>query len=311
MDTVKKKLTVVVPVYNEEDNVEHFAQAIHEALDNLDYDYTLLFIDDGSQDSSRVKIRAMEETDSHIGHLFLSKNYGHQAALTCGLNNAEGDVVITMDGDMQHPPALLPELLKKWEEGYEVVQTIREATEGVGFFKRFTSATYYKLVNLIATIPIQPGGSDFRLMDRKAVLAYREYQEQSPFIRGIIGSMGYKQVQFPFVAPERFAGKSKFSLKKMMKFAMDGILNNSVLPLRISFYVGLLSMVFSIGLFAHVMYETWVGDTVAGWSTIMLCLSFFGGVQLLVLGVLGEYVGRIFLEVKNRPRYLIQDRCRV
>lgn len=311
MSDEKKKLTIVVPVYNEEDNIEHFAQAVHKALNNLDYDYTLLFVDDGSVDSGRMKIRAMEEKDTHIGHIFLSRNYGHQAALTCGLNNAEGDVVITMDGDMQHPPALLPELLKKWEEGYEVVQTIRKATEGVGFFKRFTSAAYYKFVNLISSVPIQPGGSDFRLMDRKVVLAYREYQEQSPFIRGIIGSMGFKQVQFPFVAPERFAGKSKFLLNKMLKFAMDGILNDAVLPLRISFYVGIISMIFSMGLFVHVMYETWLGNTVAGWSTIMVCLSFFGGVQLMVLGVLGEYVGRIFLEVKNRPRYLIQDKHRV
>ena len=210
-----------------------------------------------------------------------------------------------MDGDMQHPPALLPKLLGLWEQGYDVVQTIRQTTEGVSAFKRLTSKYYYKALNLISEVPVQPGGSDFRLMDRQAVLSLRQYREHDRFLRGIVGAMGFRQVQVPFVAPERYAGTSKFSLKKMAKFALDGILGNSILPLRISFYIGLVSLLLSFALFGHVLFETYEGDTVPGWSTIVIVMAFFGGTQLMVLGILGEYIGHIFREVKGRPLYLV------
>lgn len=210
-----------------------------------------------------------------------------------------------MDGDMQHPPALLPKLLGLWEQGYDVVQTIRQTTEGVSAFKRLTSKYYYKALNLISEVPVQPGGSDFRLMDRQAVLSLRQYREHDRFLCGIVGAMGFRQVQVPFVAPERYAGTSKFSLKKMAKFALDGILGNSILPLRISFYIGLVSLLLSVALFGHVLFETYEGDTVPGWSTIVIVMAFFGGTQLMVLGILGEYIGHIFREVKGRPLYLV------
>lgn len=206
---------------------------------------------------------------------------------------------------MQHPPALLPRLLALWEQGYDIIQTVRQTTEGVSPFKRLTSKYYYKVLNLVSDVPVQPGGSDFRLMDRTAVLAFRTYREHDRFIRGLVGAMGFRQIQVPFIAPERYAGHSKFSLKKMAKFALDGILANSILPLRLSFYIGLVCLLLSFALLGHVFYETFEGETVPGWSTIMVCLSFFGGMQLLVLGVLGEYIGHIFREVKDRPLYLI------
>ena len=304
--TKQKRVTIVVPVYNEGDNIPHFTRAVMEAMAGQPYLYEILFVDDGSRPESRRVLRETERSEARVHALFLSRNYGHQAALTCGLDHAEGDAVITMDGDMQHPPALLPQLLALWEQGYEVVQTIRQTTEGVSLFKRLTSKYYYKFLNLISEVPVQPGGSDFRLMDREAVLAFRRYREHDRFIRGLVGAMGFRQVQVPFIAPERYAGTSKFSLKKMAKFALDGILGNSIVPLRISFYIGVLSLFVSLVLLAHVFFEEAMGATVAGWSTLMVCLSFFGGTQLMVLGVLGEYVGRIFREVKGRPLYLIE-----
>ena len=303
---MKKRVTIVVPVYNEAENIPHLTAAIDDAMAPLLYDYEILFIDDGSKEESREVLRATAAKDAHVRTLFLSRNYGHQAALTCGLDNAEGDAVITMDGDMQHPPALLPKLLSLWEQGYDVVQTIRRTTEGVSAFKRLTSKYYYKALNLISDVPVQPGGSDFRLMDREAVLALRKYREHDRFLRGLVGAMGFRQVQVPFVAPERYAGTSKFSLKKMARFALNGILGNSIVPLRISFYIGLLSLLLSVALFGHVLFEELEGDTVPGWSTIVIVMAFFGGTQLMVLGILGEYIGHIFREVKGRPLYLVE-----
>lgn len=303
---MKKQITIVVPVYNEAENIPHFTQAVAEAMAPLPYDYTLLFVDDGSREESRRVLRETVEDNPHVRAIYLSRNYGHQAALTCGIDNADGDAVITMDGDMQHPPALIPRLLALWEQGYDIVQTIRETTEGVSAFKRLSSKYYYKALNLISEVPIQPGGSDFRLMDREAVLALRQYREHDRFIRGIVGALGFRQVQVPFVAPERYAGTSKFSLKKMAKFALNGILGNSIVPLRISFCIGLLSLLFSVALFGHVIFEEFEGDTVPGWSTLVILAAFFGGTQLMVLGILGEYIGHIFREVKGRPLYLTQ-----
>ena len=303
---MKKQITIVVPVYNEAENIPHFTQAVAEAMAPLPYDYTLLFVDDGSREDSRRVLRETVKNNPHVRAIYLSRNYGHQAALTCGIDNADGDAVITMDGDMQHPPALIPRLLALWEQGYDIVQTIRQTTEGVSAFKRLSSKYYYKALNLISEVPIQPGGSDFRLMDREAVLALRQYREHDRFIRGIVGALGFRQVQVPFVAPERYAGTSKFSLKKMARFALNGILGNSIVPLRISFYIGLLSLLFSVALFGHVIFEEFEGDTVPGWSTLVILAAFFGGTQLMVLGILGEYIGRIFREVKGRPLYLTQ-----
>ena len=300
-----KRVSIVVPVYNEEDNIAHFVQSVEKVMETLPYAYEILFIDDGSRDRSREILREMGERDSHVQSIFLARNAGHQVALTCGTDHADGDAVITMDGDMQHPPELLPVLLAKWEEGYEIVQTVRLTTEGASLFKRLTSKYYYRLLNAMTDVEIQEGGSDFRLMDRKAVLALRRYHEHARFIRGIVGAMGFRKTTVEFVAPERFAGQSKFSLHKMISFALDGILAYSVQPLRAAFYVGICSALLAILLFLHVLYETLRGETVAGWSTIVVCSLFFGGMQMMMLGVCGEYIARILQEVKNRPLYLI------
>ena len=219
-----KLVSIVVPVYNEEENIRHFYGAVCENMAGLDYDFELIFVDDGSKDRSRAILRELEKEDSRVQPIFLARNFGHQLALTCGLDHADGDAVVTMDGDMQHPPELIPVLLEKWEAGYEVVQTIRQTTEGVSALKKLTSYYYYKLLNMLSSVHIQEGGSDFRLMDRMVVLAFRRYREHARFIRGMVGAMGYRQIQLEFVAPKRFAGVSKFSPRKMMNFALDGIL---------------------------------------------------------------------------------------
>ena len=211
-----KIISIVVPVFNEEDNIQHFYQNVTQVMEPLPYDFELIFVDDGSKDKSRQILRELEKKDQRVQSIFLAKNSGHQLALTCGLDHAVGDAVITMDGDMQHPPELLPVLLGKWEEGYEVVQTIRQTTEGVSALKKLTSYYYYKVLNKLSDVHIQEGGSDFRLMDAVVVKAFRRYREHARFIRGMIGDMGFKQTQIEFVAPKRFAGISKFSPKKML-----------------------------------------------------------------------------------------------
>ena len=300
-----KRISIVVPVYNEEENIAHFVQSVTAVMEQLPYTYEMLFIDDGSRDRSREILLELGTRDPRVQSIFLARNSGHQLALTCGIDHADGDAVITMDGDLQHPPELLPVLLAKWEEGYDIVQTVRLTTEGASLFKRLTSKYYYRLLNALSDVEIQEGGSDFRLMDRKAVLALRRYREHARFIRGIVGAMGFRRTTVEFVAHERFAGQSKFSLHKMISFALDGILAYSVQPLRVAFYAGVLSALLAVLLFLHVLFETLSGATVPGWSTIVVCSLFFGGMQMMLLGICGEYIARILQEVKNRPLYLI------
>ncbi|MBQ5732983.1 MAG: glycosyltransferase family 2 protein [Selenomonadaceae bacterium] len=301
-----KTISIVVPVFNEEDNIEHFYESVCKVMESLPYDFELIYVDDGSKDRSREILCSLEQQDERVQSIFLARNSGHQLALTCGLDNADGDAVITMDGDMQHPPELIPVLLEKWEQGYEVVQTIRKTTEGVSAMKKLTSYYYYKVLNKLSNVHIQEGGSDFRLMDRVVVKAFRRYREHARFIRGMIGAMGFRQVQIEFVAPKRFAGVSKFSPRKMLNFAIDGVLAYSNLPLRLGLYIGTISGLISLLMILHVFVSKYVlNDAVAGWATLTACVLFFGGMQMIVLGILGEYLGRVFEEVKHRPLYLI------
>ena len=270
------------------------------------YDYKIVFVNDGSSDGSAVVLNELAKEDDHVEAYLLSRNYGHQMALTCGLDNAEGDAIVTMDGDMQHPPEIVPQLLRLWEQGNEIVITKRLATEDAGFFKNITSATYYKLINAMSKVEITPGGSDFRLMDRIAVDAFKQYRERARFIRGLVNTLGFKVAEVEFVAPPRFAGQSKFNLRKMLHFALDGITAFSNLPLRWAFYTGLIMGLISMALLGHVLYEKFVDeDIVPGWATTMVSILFLGGIQLVGIGILGEYIGRIFEEIKHRPLYLV------
>lgn len=301
-----KKISIVVPVFNEEKNLHEFHKRITAVVEQEPYDYNIIFVDDGSRDSSAVILNELSKADEHVEAYLLSRNYGHQMALTCGLDNADGDAVITMDGDLQHPPELLPEMLRLWENGHEIVQTKRMATEDAGFFKNITSSVYYKVINALSEVEITPGGSDFRLMDRIAVDAFKLYRERARFIRGLVNTLGFRVTVLEFVAPPRFAGHSKFNLHKMLHFALDGITAFSNLPLRWAFYIGIVFGLCSIMLLGHVFYVKYLtDDAVPGWATMTVSVLFLGGIQLVVIGILGEYIGRIFEEIKHRPLYLI------
>ena len=301
-----KKISIVVPVFNEEKNLHEFHKRITAVMEQEPYDYNIIFVDDGSRDSSAVILNELSKAVEHVEAYLLSRNYGHQMALTCGLDNADGDAVITMDGDLQHPPELLPEMLRLWENGHEIVQTKRMATEDAGFFKNITSSVYYKVINALSEVEITPGGSDFRLMDRIAVDAFKLYRERARFIRGLVNTLGFRVTVLEFVAPPRFAGHSKFNLHKMLHFALDGITAFSNLPLRWAFYIGIVFGLCSIMLLGHVFYVKYLtDDAVPGWATMTVSVLFLGGIQLVGIGILGEYIGRIFEEIKHRPLYLI------
>ena len=238
--------------------------------------------------------------------LILARNFGHQLAITCGMDHARGDAIITMDGDLQHPPEMIPDLVQKWREGYDVVQTVRESTDDVGILKRLTSKWYYILLNALSPVHITPGGSDFRLIDRRVLETFSLFREHDRFIRGMIGDIGYRQIKVNFVAPKRFAGKSKFSVRKMIHFALDGITAYSKIPLRLALYTGLISGMISILIILHVLYCKIAGEAIPGWATSMVVVCLIGGLQLIFLGIIGEYIGRIFQEVKNRPLYWVR-----
>lgn len=298
-------ISIVTPVYNEEDNVVFFHEEITKVMKTTGMDYELIYVNDGSKDRTDELIRELAEKDSHVRAITFARNFGHQTAITCGMDFARGDAVITMDGDMQHPPELIPLLLEKWKDGYDIVQTIRTSTEDSGFIKKITSAGYYKVINSISKTPVTPGGSDFRLMNRKSLDVFLRFREHARFIRGIVGGLGFKQTTVEFEAPARHAGVSKFSMNKMLHFAMDGILTNSTMPLRAAFYAGVVSSVIGILLILHVLYSYLVGNTVPGWATMTILIAFFGSANLVGLGIIGEYIGRIYEETKDRPLYWI------
>jgi glycosyltransferase involved in cell wall biosynthesis len=303
-----KKISFVVPVFNEEENIHEFHRRLTQVMAPLPYDYEILFIDDGSRDRTSLLIRELAEKDPHVQGYVFARNFGHQLALTCGLDQSTGDAVISMDGDLQHPPEMVPELLKKWEEGFEIVQTVRKATEDATWFKNITSRLYYKLINSMSEVRITPGGSDFRLMDRKAVDALNRFRERARFIRGMVNNLGFRYTTLEFVAPPRFAGHSKFNLRKMLRFALDGITAFSRVPLRLALYVGCIAGLGSILLIGHVIYVKYIiHDAVPGWTTLAAAEFFLGGVELIGIGIVGEYVGRIFDEVKQRPLYIIRE----
>lgn len=299
-------LSIVVPVYNEEENIETFYQAVTTVMTGLPYEYELIYVDDGSSDLSPIILQKLAKDDEHVKVIFLARNFGHQLALTCGLDYAKGDAVITMDGDMQHPPTLIPDLVKIWESGYDVVRTIRDSTEDASWAKSFTSKYYYKLMNKMADVPILEGGSDFRLMNRKALETLKQFREHGRFLRGIVGALGYRQAELHFVAPPRFAGASKFSVRKMIRFALDGVTAFSRVPLRAALYVGVFCGGLSFLIILHLIYVYLTGQALNGWTTLGVSILFIGGIQLVGLGIIGEYVGRVFQEVKQRPLYWVK-----
>lgn len=307
---MNKKLTIVAPAFNEEAGIRHFYEVLAVELAALPgYDLTMLFVVDGGTDATFDILKDIAANDASVRVLKFSRNFGHQMALLAGIDHAEGDAVIMMDSDMQHPVSLLPKLIHEYEKGYDVVYTVREDSDYIGVFKKAYSTLFYALINLISDVPIQPNAADFRLISgRIAKLIQTRIRERSLFLRGIISWVGYRQTLVHFKANDRYAGSSKYTFRKNVQFALSGIVSFSRKPLRAAIVVGLVVALAGFVFAAITVIDYLTGGSfVPGWATVVVLIAVFGGAQLFFLGIIGEYIGAIFDEVKARPQYLLEE----
>ena len=303
----KPLISVVAPVMNEQEVLPLFLAELRRVCDFLPYRFEFLLVDDGSTDDTPAVLAQLREDDERVRYVRLSRNFGHQAAVSAGLAHAAGDAVVIMDSDLQHPPAMIPELLKLYATGYEVVNTERQQSVGPGWVKRTASVGFYKVFNAVAAVPIQANGADFRLLARPVVDAINALPEKRRFFRGLVPWVGFKQVTVPFSAAARAAGRPKFTFTRSLRMGLEGLTAFSFFPLRrvgaFGVIVAALSFLYAIA--AIIIHMT--GVTVPGWTSLLVCVLFLGGVQLITLGVMGEYVGRILEEVKGRPGWIARE----
>lgn len=301
-------LSIIAPIYNEESTIPALYQRLTSVLDGLRVTYELVFINDGSHDRSLDLLRDLAQTDTRVRVVDFSRNFGHQIAITAGMDLATGDAVVIIDADLQDPPELIADMLEKWKEGYDVVYAVREKRQGDTFFKQATAALFYRLLKRITSIDIPVDTGDFRLMSRRTVEGMKLFRERNRFVRGLVSWVGFNQTGIPFIRDERYSGETKYPLKKMLKFALDGLVSFSFIPLQLATYFGFLVSGLSFLGIVWVLYLRWfTQETITGWTSLMVMVLFLGGIQLLTLGVLGEYVGRIYDEVKRRPLYLVKE----
>lgn len=304
-----KIVSIIIPVYCEEKVVEECYKRIKTTMDSLaSYDYELIFVDDGSYDDTLSILEQIAAHDTKVKIISLSRNFGHQIAITAGLDRASGDTAVVIDADLQDPPELIPKMLEKWEKGYQVVYAKRTAREGERRLKRWTASLFYWLLNKLTDIKIPQNTGDFRLMDRKVVLEMRKMKERNRFVRGLSSWVGFSQIGVEYKRNQRYAGETKYSLRKMLKFAFDGIFSFSQKPLKIALNIGFFSIFVGLLLIIYVFLgKIFFPDiTVPGWASLLIAVVFFGGVQLFTIGIIGEYIGRIYDEIKNRPLYIIK-----
>lgn len=299
-------ISIVIPLLNEEGNIQVLYNSLLPVVQTISPDYEIIFVDDGSKDRSFEIITNLSNGNNRVLGISLSRNFGHQIALAAGMEHASGEVVVSMDADMQHPPEVILELYKKYKEGYDIVNTVRTETADSGAFKKITSSWFYKLINSLSDIHIEPAAADFRLMNRTTVNAFLQLKEKDRFTRGLISWMGFKQAMVEYVAPSRFSGKSKYSILKMFRFAADGITSFSAKPLRISFFSGLAVSLIGLLYAIYAVIEYFSGKTIPGWTSILVSVLIIGGIQLISIGIIGEYLARVFNEAKNRPLYLVK-----
>ena len=301
-------LSVIVPVYNEKDVIESFHQRLVSVLDALSGDTELVYINDGSNDSSLEILLKLKERDPRVVIVDLSRNFGKEIAMTAGLDFCKGKAAVIIDADLQDPPELIPDLLEKWQDGYDVVYAKRLSRSGESALKKITSKAFYRIIKRISRIPIPEDTGDFRLLSRRAINALSGLRERNRFMKGLFAWIGYPQTAVYYDRDPRYAGKSKWSYPALWNLALEGITSFTVAPLKLATYIGLLT---ATGAF---LYGIWIliktllyGDPVAGYPTMMIVILFMGGVQLLALGIIGEYLGRIFSESKQRPLYLVNE----
>lgn len=305
---MSKLLSIIIPIYNEEQIIPELYKRLSESAQKITSDYELIFINDGSKDLSLLELIKISDQDKKVFFINFSKNFGHQIAVTAGIDHCNGDAVVIIDGDLQDPPELIPEMYKKHKEGYEVVYAQREKREGETYFKKKTAQLFYRTLRKITSIDIPLDTGDFRLIDRKIVEALRKMPEQNKFLRGQIAWLGFNQTAILFNRDKRKYGKSGYPLSKMLKFALDGITGFSDKPLeyvsRLGFIISGLSFVIILyAIFSHFFLK----QTITGWTSLIISCMFIGGVQLISIGVIGEYIARINKNILNRPLYLIKE----
>jgi glycosyltransferase involved in cell wall biosynthesis len=303
-----KKLSVVIPCYNEEKNIlELYNRVSSSSKKCFNSAYEILLINDGSSDSTWNIIKELTLKDKHIIGVNLSRNYGHQIALSAGLSLVSGDVVLIMDADLQDPPELLSDMLKIYSQGCDVVYGVRKKREGETVFKKFSAYLFYRLINTLSDIVIPNDSGDFRLISRRVSDLLTSMPEQYRFIRGMVAWTGFKQVPIHYDREKRFAGETHYPFFKMLRFAIDAITGFSVKPLRIASYLGFVMFFISILFFGYIVVSYLQGTQVKGWSSIICSLLFLNGLQLLMIGVIGEYLGRVYVQSKNRPLFIINE----
>lgn len=307
----KTKVSIVIPVFNEAGVIEQTHLKVVSAIDALPYTFSVYYVDDGSSDGTDAILEAIAAKDGRFQPLILSRNFGHQAALTAGLDHADGDVIISMDGDGQHPPELIGEMIGLVEQGYDIVQAQRIEDGGVLSFKKISSGVFYALLNRISGTRVQPGAADFRALSRQALDALKSMPEYHRFLRGMIAWMGYKSLILPYHEPRRTAGISKYSLAKMLRLASDAVFSFSLMPLYIGLSVGGLFLILAMVQIVYVLLLWLTGQydrIVPGWSSLMAVTLIASGIIMILLGFIGVYVGYIFQQVKGRPVYLVKNK---
>lgn len=300
------KISIIIPAYDEEENVKKIYSEIGNILADSDYSYEIIFVNDGSLDNTEREILELIEHDSNVKLISFSKNFGHMAALIAGYNHCSGDAAITMDCDLQHPPELIKDLIKKWQEGFEIVNTLRIDNNQKNLFKKYTSEYYYKFFELICDVPLEKGCADYRLIDKKVIKEINELKEHEVFLRGMFYWLGFKKTSISYIPNDRYSGKTKYNLKKMVNFAVNGITSFSIVPLKVVTMLGFWISSLTFAYIGYTLYSCiFLKNVITGWTSLIISILFLGGVQLIAIGILGEYVGKIFVESKNRPRYVV------
>ena len=302
------ELSVVAPMYNEEGNIAAFVDAVEKVLRKLGVPFEIILVDDGSSDGTWSQIVAQSKLHPALRGARLARNFGHQGALMAGLSEARGSAVVSMDGDLQHPPELIPELFARWREGYKVVTTERADAEDTSLFKRTTSRWFYGVFSKLTGVSMAPGNSDFRLLDASAVRALCEMNDVDLFIRGSVTWLGFRSVTLPYRANKRFSGTTKYSLKKMLRFASGAILSFSLAPLKLGIWIGFFTSGLAVLELSYILIQYFRGRTITGWASMMGFMSLMFGILFVLLGIIGTYLGKIFEVLKNRPRFLIGER---
>ena len=306
-----KKISVIVPMYYEEKVAEECYNRLTNVLKNIkDYEYEIIVINDGSKDKTLEILEKLAQNDEKLKVISFTRNFGHQAAVTAGLKHVTGDAIVIIDADMQDPPELIPEMLKLWEDGNEIIYGKRKTREGETAFKLLTAKMFYNTLNALSDVEIPKDTGDFRLVDRKVVDTINLLPEHNKFLRGLFSWVGYKQTPFEYERKERFAGKTKYSLKKMLKLASDGIISFSNKPLKIVGGLGIISIIISICIliYALLSYIFKLNNLSSGWTSLMVAITFFSVVQLLSMWIMSEYIGRIYDETKQRPQYIVDKK---